>query len=42
MRSLDRLRLAFGADVTLATLAGRLADAHGPRILATTPNGDDC
>ena len=36
---MDRLRLAFSGDLTLADLAERIAAAHGRRVLVATPAG---
>ena len=39
MGSIDRLRLAFTGDLTLADLAERIGAAHGSRMLVATPSG---
>ena len=36
---MDRLRLAFRGDLTLADLAERIAAAHGRRVVVATPTG---
>lgn len=39
MRSLRRLRLAFGSELTLGTLLDRLAEVHGDRVLVDEAGG---